>query len=89
MPSLNLRLTDEEHALLVAAAGLSRRSLQQEILARVFAGPLPERTAVSGEVLPEVPVDAYPLGARELPAVERSVGSGKRPFRPDFKGGSK
>lgn len=38
MPSMNVRLTEEQHAELVAAAHENMRSLQKEIVARLFDG---------------------------------------------------
>jgi hypothetical protein len=84
MPSLTLRLSDELHAVLVAAARASGRSLQREIIVRLdgrVPAVLPLRSAVPGEVLPELPADAYPEGAVELPRVVPD----RRSFRPDPK----
>ena len=39
MPSLNLRLSDVEHELLVGWAESNGRSLQREIVWRLFGGP--------------------------------------------------
>jgi hypothetical protein len=40
MPSVNLRLTDEQHAELVAEAEREQRSLQRQIIHRLFPPPL-------------------------------------------------
>ncbi len=39
MPSVNLRLTDEQHRLLSADAERNDRSLQKEIIHRLFRWP--------------------------------------------------
>lgn len=39
MPSINLRLTDQQHQQLQAAAKYNRRSIQKEIVARLSLTP--------------------------------------------------
>lgn len=45
MPSINLRLTDEQHAEIVAAAEENHRSMQGEIVHRLFPPPRPTDAA--------------------------------------------
>ena len=42
MPNINLRLTDEEHEALRTWAFEGRRSIQREIIFRLFANDLPK-----------------------------------------------
>ena len=89
MPSLNLRLSDELHAVLVAAAGLSGRSLQREIVMRLDG-------RVSGGL--SAGAEAVEGGQRAMPAprVTAPEGvapaespSGKRSYEPVFRSGRK
>jgi hypothetical protein len=45
MHKFSLRLTDEQHAELVRAASMSERSVQREIIYRLFGVPLDEQLA--------------------------------------------
>lgn len=78
VPSLNLRLTVAEHEVLRAAAVVSRRSLQQEVKARLFSGaePLREGAAVS-----VAEAGVVTSGAESAPVKSRPpVGSGGKRF---------
>lgn len=53
MPSVNLRLTDEQHAELVEAGKRENRSLQREMIYRLFGrfnqAPVPSGGSVSAD----------------------------------------
>ena len=84
MPNLTLRLSDELHAELVAAAGRSGRSLQREIIVRLDG----RAGLVTGEGERVVPTGGQ-LGAASADLSTSPVTS-PRPFRgPDPKGGAK
>jgi hypothetical protein len=73
MPTVNFRMTDEQHATLVSDAERNQRSLQREIAFRVF-----QRDGIIGEpggrVTPQMPRDALP-----------NFEPVRREFRPDPK----
>lgn len=87
MPSINLRLTDEQHADLLEAARRENRSLQREIIYRCFGrfnlGALSERE--HGE--PD-PGERAPRSAPEpLADPDASRSESDRHFKPDPKPG--
>ena len=71
MPNINLRLSDDEHAALVRAATGNRRSLQKEIISRLF----PRRESVPARAPSRVEADAQP----------RDVQARTIDVKPDFK----
>ena len=70
MPNVTLRLTDEQHAELAEAAAINERSLQREIVYRLFM-----------RIVGPAPMPATALHAFE--PVRRPVESGKRSYAPD------
>lgn len=97
MPSLNVRLSEDLHSALVAAAAASGRSLQREVVMRLegrVSGWLGAGEDVAVAAAPVAEGDAgsaLPVSRRERPAPAPSprVSGDRRGFRPDFKGGSK
>lgn len=90
MPAINLRLTDEQHQLLVDAAHSHRRSLQKEIVERLFGVALPE--GERGSAATRSPSESATAGGTEEaippepdPALEVWKGSEGVSFKPDFK----
>lgn len=88
MPTISLRLTEEEHAALREWAHGSRRSLQREIVFRLFSG-LSERddgsagmTTTQPEAVGRISRDAE--GPEAQPLVPRSESPDPH-FKPDFK----
>jgi hypothetical protein len=63
MPNLTLRLTDEEHSMLFYAAKQNRRSLQREIIYRLFeheaVDEIVELIDGAGNVRATVPADPH------------------------------
>lgn len=51
MPNINLRLTEAEHEQLQRWASASRRSLQKEIVHRLFRQPAPVGSRTAGAVV--------------------------------------
>jgi hypothetical protein len=82
MPSVNLRLSDEQHAELVAAGQRENRSLQREIIYRLFGrfnqGPTVRPTTSSST---HADAESRDVRARTLEPVE----SQEDHFKPDFK----
>lgn len=68
MPNINLRLTEEEHAQLFEWAHGSRRSLQREIVFRLFDGAL-----VGGSGVPGVGTTRTVTRAAEPPELPTSA----------------
>jgi hypothetical protein len=75
MPNINLRLTEEQHTELTAWARDGHRSLQKEIIWRLFTQP-----GYQGAVDAYIKADAQP---RNVTA--RTIVSAEDHFKPDFK----
>ena len=60
MPNINLRLTEEEHAALREWAHGSRRSIQREVVFRLFSMYAVPKQGGIGEPIPIVQADAQP-----------------------------
>ncbi len=81
MPSVNLRLTDEEHAELVEAAKRENRSLQREMIYRMFnqsAGP-PKPARPEGPAAADS--QSRDVQARTIAVAPLSEGEGTIPAR--------
>jgi hypothetical protein len=78
MPNINLRLTEEEHAALREWAHGSRRSIQREVIFRLFSelkeGAVVGYSAVSGSA-PSMREEEAGVIGRTAPRPERTVPS--------------
>lgn len=61
MPSINLRLTQEQHSELERWAHDGYRSIQKEIIFRLFSEGQPAKRTSSGLVLPKAGSDSADL----------------------------
>jgi hypothetical protein len=73
LPSVNVRLSDQQHALLRTAAYDARRSLQAEILSRLFNGTLTERERAFAPAENEAPERVVDAPASTTPPRSASV----------------
>ena len=80
MPSVNLRLTDEQHARLVEDAAANERSLQREIIHQLFSY-IRTPTLPSGALADFRPARTQP----EIEAAATRPVGGKRFSGPDLK----
>ena len=85
MPSVNLRLSDEQHAELVAAGKRSNRSLQREMIYRMFGRSAPagdRETPISRKANESVQADSQ---ARDVQSRTIAVPPVQDTFKPDPK----
>lgn len=75
MPSVNVRLSEEQHAELVKAGQRENRSLQREIIFRLFSGSGAGPSGVDQKVEPPAPGVNADAESRDVRARTVELGS--------------
>ena len=85
MPSVNLRLSDEQHAELIEMAKREDRSLQREIIYRLFGRFNQEPAAVHRPAIVRTEADAESRDVRARTLETPSLPNPRGEVEPDFK----